>query len=880
MTAPVEPMLDDDLALMDALEDEAAPEEAAAEPRGPLLDEPDGKVVAKRVQALVDAQDGWHGYNCAIWARNRQWRKGKRGVRVVEDTDTNTFEVRLPPGHSQMSPAPNNVDKLIRRVVATLTVDPPKAEVAPQTGEDRDRDAAELMERLLEQGAEQDLRDLRVVADLAGTYASAFVHYYVQPQGQRVPVSVEAHPAATSLAAVDPMTGEPTSEVDPERALIDPATGTPALDGATVTKYVASDGVTLQDTPAGAQLRWEPTVCSEVISSKTVWFLPVTARGIEHTDGVVIGYVTTLGALEAQYPEIAEWDDKRRNALAGWRPKHAKRWLHPMMESAMQNAVKEGEPIRDGNGKLSPDTPVFCYRVYYRVHGLYPEGAVVLTSGDEMLYRDRWAREIDTPDGPVWTDLPIPVAQFRWRDDPNDQSPYGIAGAEEIGPGEEVKAAQIAALVEYLYRFNHPNVYLPAGTPVQPGALSRRDGTPIVVNMDGSGRPIYEELPRFPAEAMQMVAYLENEQNSAIGLEDAARGVASPSVGSGRHAQQIIEQALVALANQVQNLSDCYVRMCKVQVALWRAFYDAPRVLRVVAQGGAYKEKRWRGADLMSNADIRLMKGSLTMLSPERKQQMALQELEVSRAAGDPLAYPRYRELTNSAMSGMVGAQDDEQTMRVRRQLAAFWDGPSEQVQQAQQQYDAAAQQVGQQVGAQLQMAQQMGHPMPAGPNGQPIPPEQVIQQQVTQTLGPAPMQQAVQAVFAALPVDAEPAAAQVRWLELRNACAQVRLAAYPPVWQQGLFAAYEAARQAAGVMTIAEQQQAQQAAQQAEQQAEAAKVQAKAQADTQQKVQLKQLDASLDAQRAQQDSALTMQREAVQAAARGGSTMDMQPPA
>ena len=824
--------------------------------RGPLLDEPDGKKVAQAVARLVEAQKGWHGYNCAVWARNRAWRKGRRGVRIVEDTDTNTYDVKLPAGSAQMAPTPNNLDKLIRRVVATLTVDPPRAEVSPETGEDRDRDAAEFAERLLQNDGDRDLKVLRTVADLAGTYASGFVHYYLHPtKGGRVPVEIMAHPNATQLA-VDPM--DPEAEPDPASALNDPMTGMPDPSGLMVVKYLADDGVTLLETPAGAKMRWQPEVCAEIVSGKTVWFLPVNATDVSDTQGMVIGYVTTLGELESQYPEIADWSQRRKEALVEWRPSNAKRWVHPMMESAMKAAVKDGTVIRNSKGEVAPESPVFCYRLYYEAHGAYPEGAVVVTSGDELLYRDGWSAEVEG----VKETLMIPVAQFRWRDDANDQSPYGIAGAEELGPAEEMRAAQMAALTEYLFRFNHPNVYLPIGSPVQPAQLARRDGTPIPVNMDGSGRPIYEDIPQFPQPALMMYDRLGQEMESAIGLEQAAQGVASPSVTSGRHAQQIIEQALVALANQVQNLSDCYVRMCRIKLQMWRAFYDTPRLLQIVAEGGEYKLRRWQGTDLVGVRDVRIAKGSLTMLSPERKQQMAMQELEVARANGDPMAYATYRTVTGSTIQPMLGIADDEHRMRVERQIAAWWEGPSEETEAQEQQYAMQAQQASMQYQQMLQMGQ-----IPPGPDGQPAPMEQVM------GLGPSPMATAAAQLFAPSPVDGEPAAAQIRWLALRDELAKQRFVAMPGPWQQAMVQAYETARKAAGIQTAEEQAQAAQAAQQAQQQAEAQKQQA----DLQHKTQLKQLDIQADMAKATQKNDLQAQREQMQFAVR--SAMDLNNP-
>ncbi len=845
MTIPremIEAMSDEEL----PLEEEAVEEEQPK--RGPLLDEEDEKRVAKDVDDLVDAQASWHSYHCAIWSRNRAWRKGRRGVRIVEDTDRATFEAKLPAGSSQQSPSPNNLNKLIKRVAATLTVDAPMAEVAPVTGDQDDTDKAELSEKLLAAdagpGGSNDVRLGRQVVDLAGTYGSAFVHLYVHPTaGGRYPVELECHPLATSIAGPD---GQP----DVNLALLDPNTGMADPAGVLVRKYVNADGVTLQETPAGAQMQWQPKVCTEILTGKTLWFLPVNARDISDAKGVVIGYVTTLGELESQYPEIASWEDKRREALASWRPDNVKHWLHPMMDAAMKEAVSERVPMKDKKGRIDPQTPVFCYRLYYAQSSVYPEGAVVLTSGEEVLYRDVWSATVGEGDDAREEALLVPVAQFRWADDAVDQSPYGIAGAEDLGPSEEIRAQQMAALVEYLHRFNHPNVYLPVGSPVTPEAMSRRDGTPIRVNMDGGGKPIYETIPPFPAESMAMYDRLGAEQNSGIGLEQAAQGVASASVKSGKHAETIVEQALVALANQAQNLGDFYSRLWTIKLQLWRAFYDTPRVANITGEGGQYKEKRWRGVDLTRSTDVRISKSSLTLLSPSAKQQLAMQELEIARASGDPMAYEMYRKVSARGMHPAIGVTDDPQANRMGRQMAAWWDGPDEELIAA----DAEFQQ--------MQAMQPPPQPM-IGPDGQPQPPQQQ----------PSPLQQAAQRVFQPLPSDEEPTVARARWLVLRDEIAKARVATKPPVWQTALFAEYDRMRKAAGVMTIAEQQQAAQAAQQAQAQGEAAKVQAETQAKTQQQIAVKQAGAAVDAELDAAKDARAMEREMMGQAAKAAQS-------
>jgi FKBP-type peptidyl-prolyl cis-trans isomerase len=100
-------------------------------------------------------------------------------------------------------------------------------------------------------------------------------------------------------------------------------------------------------------------------------------------------------------------------------------------------------------------------------------------------------------------------------------------------------------------------------------------------------------------------------------------------------------------------------------------------------------------------------------------------------------------------------------------------------------------------------------------------------------------------AIFAPNPVDAEPTVAMLRTEELGRAAASSRYQRFPKEWGQGLLQAYEQARQAAGIATVQEQQQAAQQQMQAQQQAQQAESQQAAQAkqmETQARMQQEQM--------------------------------------
>lgn len=813
---------------------------------GPLLEVKPAQA-AEMVCDLVSAQSAWHSYKCAVWERNRLAVKGYRNCRIVENPVTGLTEARVPKGTLNSSPSPSNLAKALRRVVSQITVDAPVPDVFPTSGDQKDADIAELSKRLLMADAGDNstnhLRSLRTALSFASIYGSGFEHYYWDDKAGGLEArALECDPNCWSIAVTDEL-GQPVIDengevmVDVELAKVNPLTGQPDPSGNTVIRYVMEDGFTLSDSAAGAERVWRGEVVRESLTGKTLWMLPVDCLNIDEAEGVVIGRVTTLGELESSYPDIdGGWTDEVRAEVASWRPDGVSSWLDPKLADALKESAKSGKPIRNEDGVLDPETPVFCYRLYRKSSSVYPGGALVVTVGNRLLFRGPW--EFENGAG-VMESMELPVAQMKWRLDPVEPDYYGTSGAEDLVSAENVIQSISDLWVEYVHKFGRPRTYVPVGTPISARQLNRSDNAIIPVNMDGGGRPIFEHIPDFPAQALMLRAELIKESNSDVGLEDAARGVASPSVKSGTHAERVIEQAMVALAETHQNARAFCSRMYRILLQQWRVFVRDDRLTRVTGVGGEYKQERWNGADLTGLTDIGVARGSLTMQSPSAKQGVAREEFQIGMSVGDPMAYSRYQATARTSLDPVLGMQDDVHRNRAERQIDAWWRGPSEQTQAEQAQYEEqlpALQMQYQQMVQQAQAMQQEAPPFEA--------------------MFPSPIQQASAELWKPLPVDAEPSVAQIRWLALREVVPSPKVASMAPDWQIGLFQAYDAARQAAGIQTVAEQAQSAQMAQQAEVQGEMAKDGAKIDKETEQKLALKQADAAINAQEAERQMA------------------------
>lgn len=800
--------------------DDQESSDAPQKSRGFLLDEDEKKVaewIEREVSRRSRAMD-----RRMVWAKaNRAWRQGLRFVRVKERLDE--AQIYVAPSSGKEPPTPNKADQLVRRIVATLMVDPPAPDCVPASGDELDRDAAEFSTRALEHELERMgyLAKHEDALDKSFTYASAFEYFCVDPYGDRQPVEVLANNAALSI------------EPDPR---VNPLTG--MVEGPFIKKFVREDG-SLTESKGEAKQQWVPRIRMEVLSAPHVHFLPEYCEGIDDAEGVICCYPTTLGDLKGKFEKEDEpWSTDIVRELANYRPPKFEDLLPRFMD---RGSVTDTSRWRDG---VPPDDQVcFPFITYMERSATYPMGAYLLTVGkSRVLHRDEWKVEVTDQQERTRTEaLPIPIAQVRNLDDHQDGDPYGTTVTKKLGQMDEMRALQIGAWLEFLDRFNHPREYLPLGSIIQPDDLNSRDGRPILYNAE-AGKPEFEQIASFPAEAVTMLQFITAEMDAEANLTG-AQGQTSANITSGYQQRQVIEQALVGLSGIKRNADSAFTRGGRIILSLMRFFTVAQR-MGYVSEAGRYKEDEWTAADLGSTRDVKIRRGTSTMMAPSAKQALARDELEVGTKAQDPQAYQTYRRALASNADVLTGAQDDPIRTRVRAQIHEWEQGPDDEVKEAEMPAPAP--------GPTDEMGQPIvdpatGAPMPAvdPATGAPVPPPV------------HPMVEAARRLFGVLPIDAEPLNARVRHEELSAAMAGARFQKHPPEWQTGLVEAYETARQAAGVQTLAEQAQAAQQAAQAQQQAKAQeevnKTQAKMAAKTQEhemERQLREQDSELEGQR------------------------------
>ena len=449
--------------------------------------------------------------------------------------------------------------------------------------------------------------------------------------------------------------------------------------------------------------------------------------------------------------------------------------LEKLAESKPPGADDLLPAAKRGFKALNPgERPVFVLTRYELPCPDYQMGAYVIAVGAEgkVVHRQHW---YDERNNEV---LDLPVTQFKQFVD--EDNPYGRGMMETLGLGDEHLAQIKASMAQHLERFGHRKQYLPLHSNLTAEQL--QSPTYTVLSIVPNGEPRFEEIPDFPQMAEKMYERLSAEMDDESGLQQVAQGVNTPSVKSGTHAQTIVEQVNQGLSDLREHTERGLVRGWRIVLQLVRAYYTVPQRIQWVGEDGAYKAQTWTASDLGSTRDVRLARGSFTQLAPSAKAELAGIHLE-SGAIGPE----EYAEALASQTGGLVGLRDNPHRLRVRGQVARWREGPPD----------------------------GWTPPQPGGPGpltGEPMenPPDPTIM-----------------AIFDHRDVDDDPTVARLRAFELGRALASDRFQQFPPPWADGLRQAYVAARQAAGIQTVAEQQAAAQAQAEAQQQAQGQQMQA-----------------------------------------------------
>ena len=761
MTAPIVSGHDPDLEEQPERVEKADQDTTENAMVGELLTLPPAAAAAKAIKLFVDQRKRPDVDRMICQGEvNRLRREGYTLVDVRKHANQNRFTVYQSP-ISEIVPGWNKADDLSDKWVNILLSDDPAPEAIPSSGEMEDVEAAEFAERALRylqgDGQLDEPTAYWQALDLACTYARTYIRYWVDPQGERGPEQMLAHPLAMSADAPFSIPAPPIQTPMGPMPNVDPLTGQPAMvEGPPpyVLRYVTAQRQLVDDAEQANKI-WLPKLRLEVLKEKQVRMLPATARDVWAADGVAVGTFRSVAELRSLFPDvIGKLSDDQIKAMVDYKPERDKRDLWP-----------EGAPEQQDDLPLD-DRQVFTVTITYKSCPAYEDGCTLMAAGkDTLLDRQKWI----SPKGET-LDLPVTeIVQFwRGRDKP-------VALMELLGPCNEQRGAMIGHLMQYLDDFANRAVFVSQFGTLKADDLEYRNRKYLPYQPGHA--PVNEDVPEFPNSGHIFFELAGKEMDTAANLQQAAQGLEDSDVKSGAHAREIRSAAQTLLSGPQKHLAKAYVRGCRIQLQLVKAFYTVPQEIGWVGEDGQYRQRSWVGSDLKGVKDVRLKKGTLTMQSKQAKVQDAVyySQVGMNPKTGQPglVTAPELREMLADNLGGDLSLRDNAHRLRVRRQISDFLEGPPEGWVPP------------------PPVPVQMG----VDPMGQPI-------------MG---MQPGVDPLWAPLTVDVVPEVAARRFEELSKTMAGLKYQTKPPEWRAGFDAECERMRLAAGIQTMQEIQMAQQ---------------------------------------------------------------------
>lgn len=709
----------------DDLEREEQSQKYGDEPRDADLFKLDEKAAGEELVRRWSVQDPYYQRRIVEWKVNARRIAGDVNVWAVKTQDQNSWQVYPVPG-SGTAPPPavfNKQYRLCDRLSAIVFADDPKLEAESPPNDPKGSVRARLATAVLRDvDSEGRLNDLAASREAFGEWGpvtgSGYVHYFIDPHlGGRQPIAIEAAPNAISVddATTDPMTGQPHADL--------------------VQRFVSADG-SLTDDPSAAALRWMPGLTRDVLGAHHVRFEPHTATDIGDAEGVFVAAYYPWEQVLRWVPALGELAPEEKERLSRVRPK----------------ATNDLLPWKDGRPQDSPqqaklrERMTFVLWVYYLECPQYPDGFSGVVVGDLCHKKSTW---VAVQGGRSPYDLP--VAQYKQFPAP-DGNPHGWGLMHLLGPAGEWRAELVGAIEDVLDRIRNRKMFVPTTSNLQ-GKHWMMQALSIIPINEG-GEPKYEEVPTDALKpAGELLAIATKEMDDASTLQEAAQGMDSSNVQSGKHAMAVQSMVGAAQSGLRQNCATAMTRAGRIKLQLIRGIATAPQLVKYGAGDDAMEQ--YTAADLKGITNVRLVPGSFSGMTPMQKAERAMMFGQAGLVPPDELA-----EVVQGAIGNSFGWLDSPHAKRVRSQVAKWEKAVRE-------------------LGPEAAMVPVQSQVQP-GPMGEPI---------ETPMADPA-----AAAFFAPRLVDQEPRVAAIRAKVLGNAMVEDAYEMAPPGWRLALDQAYQAA--------------------------------------------------------------------------------------
>tara|TARA_R110000765_G_scaffold76454_2_gene149793 strand:- start:627 stop:2468 length:1842 start_codon:yes stop_codon:yes gene_type:complete len=157
--------------------------------------------------------------------------------------------------------------------------------------------------------------------------------------------------------------------------------------------------------------------------------------------------------------------------------------------------------------------------------------------------------------------------------------------------------------------------------------IQNRVGENVYYNAAG-GKPERVAAPPLPGYVSENVMQLHNEMMDVAGVHNTSLGKRAIGITSGKAIEALTAQDTSQLDSTMQEIEKAVAEMAKVALVLMKAYYDEPRMIRMMDNAGAVIHKELSGTSLVTTPEIHIEAGSLFRKEAQDRDAKVMDMLE------------------------------------------------------------------------------------------------------------------------------------------------------------------------------------------------------------------------------------------------------------
>lgn len=257
----------------------------------------------------------------------------------------------------------------------------------------------------------------------------------------------------------------------------------------------------------------------------------------------------------------------------------------------------------------------------------------------------------------------LPIVKFSGQPVPG--SMYDRAVTEDAVPLQKQLNRKLSQFMEFSNLTISPQMMGPVGS-----LKTRRTNEPglfMEYNMIAGMKPEYITPPQLPQYAMELLTMLNDQIRDVFGLTEVSQGNVPPNVEAGIAIDLLQEMSTDRFAPTILNNERTLGLAGKLILEFAQAYYTEPRLIRMKGANGSMAAKKFSGADIKGDIDIRVSVGSGMPRTRAGKQAMFMQMVQMGVI--QPWQLPKYLDIPDLSGIQQKLATDEDQALREQERV-------------------------------------------------------------------------------------------------------------------------------------------------------------------------------------------------------------------